>query len=86
MLEKQDSYGEAKKVLLWLVYARRPMKQIEIEHAVAIAVGDVTIDRQKMLVHSIIDLCGCLVKRVDEHVIFIHFSVREYVSVLPVKL
>jgi len=75
----QSEQAQVKRILSWLVCARRPLKSVELEHAVMIRPGDKIFDRRRSLLRSIVDLCGPIVEFRGEYITLVHFSAKELV-------
>jgi len=73
----------AKKMLAWILCARRPLSTLELLHALAVEPGDTEIDEDNILeTEQLLTICAGLV-RIDEHshtVGFIHFTMQEYLQ------
>jgi hypothetical protein len=71
----------AKKVLAWILCARRPLRTLELLHALAVEPGDTEIDEENMLeAKQLLNICAGLVT-IDEQsdiVRFIHYTAQEY--------
>jgi hypothetical protein len=74
---------KAEKMLAWLLYARRPLKTLELLHALAVEPGDKEIDDDNILeAAQLLTICAGLVT-IDEksdNVRFIHFTTQEYLQ------
>ncbi|KAJ3531377.1 hypothetical protein NM208_g8903 [Fusarium decemcellulare] len=73
----------AKKVLAWVVYARRPLSSEELRHAVTIKPGSSQMDQRFIpSVQTMISVCSGLVgfnKETDEFTLA-HYTVQEYLE------
>ena len=71
----------AEKVLYWIICGRRPLTTSEIQTALAIDVGDIELNEEKMTsVNRMVSVCAGLVT-VDEecHIIrLVHYTTQEY--------
>lgn len=65
-----------KKILSWLVCARRPLKVIEVEHILRVRKGEIEIDNRTRA-WDILELCGPIVEKKVDRLVFVHFSARE---------
>ncbi|KAF8241833.1 hypothetical protein K440DRAFT_608109 [Wilcoxina mikolae CBS 423.85] len=72
---------EVKKIFSWLICARRPLKTIELEHALLIHPGDKELEFDRRLVKDIIELCGPIVEKRSDYLTFVHFSAKEFVHI-----
>lgn len=71
--------AEVKKIFSWLICARRPLRTIELEHALLIHPGDKKLYYTRKLVKDIVELCGPIVEKRHDYLTFVHFSAKEYV-------
>jgi ankyrin repeat protein len=73
----------AKKILSWILCARRPLSTLELLHALAVEVDETAIDEDNILdTEQIFTICAGLVT-IDEQsdtVRFIHFTTQEYLQ------
>jgi ankyrin repeat protein len=73
----------AKKLLAWILCARRPLSTLEVIHALAVEPGDTEIDEDNILeADQLLTICAGLVT-IDEHsdnVRFIHYTTQEYLQ------
>lgn len=73
----------AKKILAWILYARRPLRTLEILHALAVELGDTEIDEDNVLeTEQLLTICAGLVT-IDEqsdNVRFVHYTTQEYLQ------
>jgi hypothetical protein len=74
-----------RKIFSWLICARRPLKIIELEHALLIDSNDRELQHSRKLVKDIIELCGSVLERRQEYITFVHFSARESVDLSPLR-
>ena len=76
-----DQEELAKQVLSWITCARRPLTTLELQHALAIEVGETEFDEDNIpQIEDMISVCAGLVT-VDEesHVIrLVHYTTQEY--------
>ena len=60
--QNADDRGLAEKVLSWIVYARRPLSLLELQHAIAITPDMLDMDPEALVDELIlIDVCAGLV-------------------------
>ena len=73
----------AKKILAWILCARRPLSTLELLHALAVEPGDTEIDEDNILkTEQLHTICAGLVT-IDEqsdNVRFIHYTTQEYLQ------
>ena len=72
----------AMNVLGWIYHAKRPLKLIELQHALAIEPGDTLLDDDGLPDQDLmISVCGGLLSvREDDTVTFIHYTAQEYLN------
>jgi len=79
----KDSSEMAKKILAWMLCARRPLSTLELLHALAVEPGDTEIDEDNILeTEQLLTICAGLVT-IDEQsdqVRFIHYTTQEYLQ------
>jgi hypothetical protein len=52
----------AKRILLWITHARRPLTALEIRHALAVEVGELAFDQSKLEgIEEMVSVCAGLV-------------------------
>jgi ankyrin repeat protein len=72
-----------KKILAWILCAKRPLSTLELLHALAVEPGDNEVDEDNMLeAEQILTICAGLVT-IDEQsdsVRFIHYTTQEYLQ------
>ncbi|RYP31088.1 hypothetical protein DL767_005932 [Monosporascus sp. MG133] len=71
----------AKKVLSWIVYAKRPLTTLEVQHALAVRVGDQQLDMDNLReIEDMISVCAGLVTIDKETGIIrlVHYTTQEY--------
>jgi len=79
----KESSEMAKKILSWLLCARRPLSTLELLHALAIEVGDTEIDQDNILdTEQVLTICAGLVTldEQSDNVRFIHYTTQEYLQ------
>ncbi|KAH9204100.1 hypothetical protein DL95DRAFT_439405 [Leptodontidium sp. 2 PMI_412] len=77
----QDQEELAKQVLSWITCAKRPLTTLELQHALAIEVGDSELDKENIpQVEDMVSVCAGLVT-VDEEsgiIRLVHYTTQEY--------
>src|SRR5262249_14803719 len=71
----------AMKVLYWIVCARRPLTSLELQHALAVEVGESKLDKENLpQVEDIVSVCAGLVIVDDKSGIIrlVHYTAQEY--------
>jgi hypothetical protein len=71
----------ARKVLSWITYSQRPLTVLELQHALAVEVGDVELDAENIEEESqMISVCAGLVLADDKtkFISFVHYTAQEY--------
>jgi hypothetical protein len=82
-IEEQDTDGEklAKQVLLWIVCARRPLITGELQHALAVKIGESEFNAKRQPdIEDMVSVCAGLVT-VDEEsniIRLVHYTTQEY--------
>jgi hypothetical protein len=73
----------AGKALAWILCAHRPLRTIELLHALAVEPGDTEIDEDNILeTEQLLTICAGLVT-IDEqsnNVRFVHYTTQEYLQ------
>ena len=67
-----------KRIFSWLICTRRPLRTVELEHALLIQPGDNDLQHTRALYKDVLELCGPIVEKRKEYITFIHFSAKEY--------
>lgn len=71
----------ANRVLLWIIYAKRPLAPSELQHALAVEVGELKLDKENLpQIEDIVSVCAGLVT-VDEEsriIRLVHYTTQEY--------
>ncbi|EPS35673.1 hypothetical protein H072_10925 [Dactylellina haptotyla CBS 200.50] len=71
----------AKQVLSWIVYSRRPLTTLELQHAIAVEIGETDLDNENFTeVSRMVSVCTGLVT-VDEEsniIRLVHYTTQEY--------
>ncbi|KAK2608979.1 hypothetical protein QQS21_002459 [Conoideocrella luteorostrata] len=84
-IENQSSNQErlAKKVLMWIVCAKRPLKPLELQEALTVEIGEPTVDEDNRPdIEDMVSLCAGLVT-IDEEsnvIRLIHYTAHEYLQ------
>ncbi|KAJ7278151.1 hypothetical protein C8J57DRAFT_1465375 [Mycena rebaudengoi] len=79
----QDDRNIAKRVLIWIANAKRPLSVAELQEAIAIEPGTKTLDRDGLLDPDIfLSVCAGLVviNHADGSVRFIHYTTQDYMD------
>ena len=84
-LKEQDSNSRelAEAVLLWIIWAKRPLSAKELKYALAIEIGESTFDPDNLTdIEDMISVCAGLVivDRYSEVVRLAHFTIQEYLE------
>ncbi|KAH6718299.1 hypothetical protein BKA61DRAFT_599405 [Leptodontidium sp. MPI-SDFR-AT-0119] len=77
----QDQEELAKQVLSWITCAKRPLTTLELQHALAIEVGDSELDKENIpQVEDMVSACAGLVTVNEESGIIrlVHYTTQEY--------
>lgn len=78
-----DQKELAKKVLSWITCAKRPLTTSELQHALAVEVGESDLDEDNLpQIGDMVSVCSGLV-RVDEEsgiIPLVHYTTQEYFS------
>jgi hypothetical protein len=73
----------AKQVLSWITCAMRPLTTLELQHALAVEVGESELDQENLPeIEDMVSVCAGLVT-VDEesHIIrLVHYTTQEFLS------
>ena len=67
-----------KRIFSWPICTRRPLRSVELNHALLIQPGDKGLQHQRALYKDMLELCGPIVEKRKEYITFIHFSAKEY--------
>ncbi|KAJ7278147.1 ankyrin repeat domain-containing protein [Mycena rebaudengoi] len=81
--QSQDDRNIAKRVLIWIANAKRPLSVAELQEAIAIEPGTKTLDRDGLLdLEIILSVCAGLVviNHADGSVRFIHYTTQDYMD------
>ena len=76
-----DSQELAKQVLLWITCAKRPLTTLEIQHALAIEIGESKLDVDNLSeIEDIISVCAGLVTvdKKSDIIRLVHYTTQEY--------
>jgi hypothetical protein len=71
----------AEKVLSWITYAKRPLTTSELQHALAVVVGDSKLDEDNLeRAERMVSVCAGLVTIDEESGIIrlVHYTTQEY--------
>jgi ankyrin repeat protein len=83
LAQGKGSSKMAKKILAWILCARRPLHTLELLHALAVEPGDTEIDEDNILeTEQLLTICAGLVT-IDEqsnNVRFVHYTTQEYLQ------
>jgi len=75
--------------LTWVVFATRPLRFPELQHAVAIEDGDSDVDSEALAESAtIVDLCASLIVLEEEtqEIRLVHYTVQSYLESLPIMV
>ncbi|KAK2795967.1 hypothetical protein FQN50_009649 [Emmonsiellopsis sp. PD_5] len=79
--QKQGFRELAMATLQWITHAMRPLSTIELQHALAVEIGEVELDQENISeIEDILSACGGLVT-VDEEtsiIRLVHYTTQEY--------
>ncbi|KFY34436.1 hypothetical protein V494_06771 [Pseudogymnoascus sp. VKM F-4513 (FW-928)] len=79
--KKQGFRDIAKRVLSWITCAKRPLSMLELQHALAVEIGDPKIDPNNLLeVEDMVSACAGLVTIDQESDIIrlVHYTTQQY--------
>jgi len=71
----------AKKVLSWIICAKRPLTTLELQHALAVNIGDPELDKENIReIEDMASVCAGLVTIDEESKIIrlVHYTTQEY--------
>ena len=68
-----------KQIFSWLICARRPLRTVELQHALLVRPGDTKLEYSKRLIKDALELCGPILEKRNEYLTFVHFSATECV-------
>ena len=71
-----DEQATVKRIFSWLICTRRPLRTVELEHALLIQPGDNDLQHTQALYKGVLELCGSIVEKRKEYITFIHFSAK----------
>jgi ankyrin repeat protein len=77
----KDQEELAKQVLSWITCARRPLTTSELQHALAVEVGEFTLDEENLpQIEDIVSVCaGLVVVDKESNIIrLVHYTTQEY--------
>ncbi|KAI1844412.1 hypothetical protein JX266_009506 [Neoarthrinium moseri] len=73
--------ARAKEVMMWITCAKRPLTKTELQHALAVEIGEAKLDEDNMThVQDLVSVCAGLVT-IDEEsnvVRLVHYTAQEY--------
>ncbi|KAJ7266808.1 ankyrin repeat domain-containing protein [Mycena rebaudengoi] len=81
--QSQDDRNIARRVLIWIANAKRPLSVAELREAIAIEPGTKTLDRDGLLDPDIfLSVCAGLIviNHADGSVRFIHYTTQDYMD------
>ncbi|KAJ4135293.1 hypothetical protein NW768_004915 [Fusarium equiseti] len=69
----------AKRVLLWVTFTKRPLTKFELEHALAVKIGESSLD-QRDIPQEMVEVCAGLVgiNPKSHEIRLVHFTTKEY--------
>ncbi|KAK4163274.1 hypothetical protein QBC43DRAFT_301253 [Cladorrhinum sp. PSN259] len=76
-----DQEELAKQVLAWITCAKRPLTILELQHALAVEIGQLELDEENLLdVEDIVSVCAGLVTIDEESAIIrlVHYTTQKY--------
>lgn len=79
--QRQGLRDLAKRVLLWITCARRPLNTLELQHALAVEVGELALDPDNLRdTEVMLSVCAGLVTIDKESGIIrlVHYTTQEY--------
>ncbi len=77
----KDQEELAKQVLSWITYAKRPLTTSELQHALAVEVGEFALDEENLpQIEDMVSVCAGLVTVDKESNIIrlVHYTMQEY--------
>lgn len=77
----KDEEKLAKRVLSWITFARRPLTTFELEHALAVELGESQFDEENLSpIEDMVSVCAGLVIVDEESAIIrlVHYTAHEY--------
>lgn len=76
-----DSEKLAKQILSWIICSKRPLTTIELQHALAVEVGDAELDEENLpQIEDMVSVCAGLVTIDEESSVIrlVHYTAQEY--------
>lgn len=76
-----DSRELAKQVLLWITCARRPLKAVELQTALAVGIGELALDKENLPeIETMVSVCaGLVIADQGTGIIhLVHYTAQEY--------
>ncbi|KAL9625602.1 MAG: hypothetical protein Q9160_000315 [Pyrenula sp. 1 TL-2023] len=77
----QNSTKLAKRVISWIVYARRPLTSVELRHALAVELGETRFDESNLPdIDDMVSVCAGLVivDQESDIIRLVHYTTQEY--------
>ncbi|KAI9791132.1 MAG: hypothetical protein M1816_004363 [Peltula sp. TS41687] len=73
-------FEKALRILGWMAFAKRPLKDFELQDGIALHIQNRKLDHDTKLWGNVFDVCKPLIEedRLHQTVVFVHFSVKEY--------
>lgn len=68
---------EVRRILQWIACSKSPLRKQELLQALQIKPGDRAIVPERKLLRDVFQLCGPIIETRGEHVVFVHFTVKE---------
>jgi hypothetical protein len=79
--QKSGFRNLAKKVLAWITFAKRPLTTTELQHALAVEIGEPQLDKENFAqIEDMVSVCAGLVTVDKEsgNIRLMHYTVQEY--------
>ena len=73
-----NEQATVKRIFCWLICTRRPLRTVELKHALMIQPGDNELQHTRAHCKDVLELCGPIVEKKKGYITFIHFSAKEY--------
>ena len=73
-----DEQATVRRIFSWLICARRPLRTVELVHALLIQPGDDDLQHNRGFYKDVVELCGPIVEKRKDYITFVHFSAKEY--------
>jgi hypothetical protein len=69
----------AKRALFWVVYALRPLRTQELQHALSVEQGDSAFDKDGISrIEILLSTCACFLEVQNNTLVLVHHTAREY--------